>query len=146
MLQRVPRKEVIDPIDAVHNELSGVGVPAEYGKRKYKEQAVDELLHLKILESLLDHTPRRVDPARRPVLVLATGDAAASQYQPGGFYACVRRALERGWDVEILAFKGTLSQSWVSEQALGLSGVGKDEGWGTLNIVDLERFAEELVA
>ncbi|RVX67784.1 hypothetical protein B0A52_07712 [Exophiala mesophila] len=64
---------------------------------KWVEQAVDEILHLKILESLVD--------AERPsTIVLATGDAAEAEYS-GGFLRMVERALEKGWLVELVSFK-----------------------------------------
>lgn len=107
-------------------------------------QAVDELLHLKILESLLDHTPPSpVSPLGRPVLVLATGDANASEYNPRGFLGCAKMALERGWDVEIIAFASGISATWMAEQVAAAGNVG---GRGRLSIVDLEVFAEELAA
>lgn len=56
-------------------------------------------------------------PARnRPVLVIGTGDANSSEYNPGGFLGCVRRALDRGWDVEIAAFTSGISSLWTGEQ------------------------------
>lgn len=74
--------------------------------KKMREQAVDELLHLKILQTLL--------LAPRPgTMVLATGDAAASQYNEHGFVGCVREALKRGWKVELWAFRNGMSRSWV---------------------------------
>lgn len=64
---------------------------------KWVEQAVDEILHLKILESLID--------AEKPsTIVLATGDAAEAEYS-GGFLRMVERALEKGWAVELVSFR-----------------------------------------
>ncbi|KAF9978868.1 hypothetical protein BGZ73_008869 [Actinomortierella ambigua] len=65
------------------------------------EQCVDELLHLKMLETLLDCEPG--------VMVLATGDGAPSEYGGGGFYDVVKRALDRGWLVEIFSWEEQLS-------------------------------------
>jgi hypothetical protein len=66
-------------------------------QEKWVEQAVDEILHLKILESLVD--------AEKPsTIVLATGDAAEAEYS-GGFMRMVERALEKGWLVELVSFK-----------------------------------------
>ncbi|KAK4704935.1 hypothetical protein P7C70_g1276, partial [Phenoliferia sp. Uapishka_3] len=124
--------------------------PAQKEIKSYKEQAVDELLHLKILESLLDFTPNPAGP--RPVLVLATGDANSSEYNPNGFLGCVRRALDRGWDVEIIAFPMGTSSSWVGEaENVALAG-GSEQGDGAvggrgrLKVVDLAAFGEELLA
>jgi hypothetical protein len=71
---------------------------------KWVEQAVDEILHLKILESLID--------ADRPsTIVLATGDAAEAEYS-GGFMRMVERALEKGWMVELVSFKLNTSSAY----------------------------------
>ncbi|KAL9621439.1 MAG: hypothetical protein Q9160_004082 [Pyrenula sp. 1 TL-2023] len=64
---------------------------------KWVEQAVDEILHLKILESIID--------AEKPAtIVLATGDAAEAEYS-AGFMKMVERALLKGWMVELVSFK-----------------------------------------
>lgn len=64
---------------------------------KWVEQAVDEILHLKILESL-------IDTDKPSTIVLATGDAAEAEYS-GGFLKMVERALAKGWMVELVSFK-----------------------------------------
>ena len=64
---------------------------------KWVEQAVDEILHLKILESL-------IDTDKPSTIVLATGDAAEAEYS-GGFLKMVERALAKGWAVELVSFK-----------------------------------------
>ena len=101
-------------------------------------QAVDELIHLKMLESLLDHQTSSSDS--RPKIVLVSGDAKTSEFNPTGFLGCVRRALERGWDVEVYSFAMGTSAAWAVEQARP-----KQEGRGSLRIIDLEQFAEELI-
>lgn len=63
---------------------------------RWVEQGVDEILHLKILESLIDTE----EPA---TIVLATGDAAEAEYS-GGFMRMVERALQRGWNIELVSF------------------------------------------
>ncbi|KAG0293977.1 hypothetical protein BGZ96_001961 [Linnemannia gamsii] len=65
------------------------------------EQGVDELLHLKMLETLLDHEPATI--------VLASGDGNDSEFGGGGFYAVIRRALDRGWHVEVVSWEDQLS-------------------------------------
>jgi len=83
-------------------------------------------------------------PRARPTLVIATGDANSSEYNPGGFLGCVRRALDRGWDVEIASFSTHgLSSLWIGEKAKRITEDGKPRG--ELRIVNLETFAEELV-
>ncbi|KAF9116943.1 hypothetical protein BGX27_008091 [Mortierella sp. AM989] len=65
------------------------------------EQGVDELLHLKMLETLLDHEPA--------TMVLATGDGGDSEFGGGGFYGVIKRALDRGWQVEVVSWEDQLS-------------------------------------
>jgi hypothetical protein len=69
-----------------------------------KEQGVDELLHLKMHESLLSYEPG--------VLVLASGDANAAQFSQGSFFKIALSALGRGWHVEVCSFSDGLSALW----------------------------------
>ncbi|KIX00836.1 uncharacterized protein Z518_09901 [Rhinocladiella mackenziei CBS 650.93] len=100
------------------------------GAEKWVEQAVDEILHLKILESLVD--------AEKPsTIVLATGDAAEAEYS-GGFLKMVERALEKGWSVELVSFKLNTS-SLYKKREFRLK-------WGPLfKWVELDPFVEFLV-
>ena len=68
---------------------------------KVGEQGVDELLHLKIANVLLDHEPPQS-------LILVTGDAKVSDYGTS-FLAQAERALRRGWDVHVWSWKKQLS-------------------------------------
>ena len=79
-------------------QMLGPSTPTPtHAAEKWVEQAVDEILHLKILESLID--------AEKPsTIVLATGDAAEAAYS-GGFLRMVERALDKGWSVELVSFK-----------------------------------------
>lgn len=70
-------------------------------EERWVEQGVDEILHLKILESLVDTD----EPA---TIVLATGDAAKAEYSEG-FMKMVERALQRGWNVELVSFSQVTS-------------------------------------
>ncbi|ETN46061.1 uncharacterized protein HMPREF1541_00245 [Cyphellophora europaea CBS 101466] len=72
---------------------------------KWVEQAVDEILHLKILESL-------IDTDKPSTIVLATGDAAEAEYS-GGFLKMVERALAKGWMVELVSFKLNTSSMYL---------------------------------
>ncbi|KAL5598515.1 hypothetical protein BROUX41_003548 [Berkeleyomyces rouxiae] len=72
-----------------------------------REQCVDELLHLKMAQSVLDE-------AEPGVMVLATGDANAAQFSDG-FLMAVERALKRGWAVEVVSWSGTMSHAWTDE-------------------------------
>lgn len=93
--------------------------------------------------AVVQFVPRR--PARdRPVLVIVTGDANSSEYNPGGFLGCVRRALDRGWDVEIAAFTHGISSLWTGEQMKRTTSDGRRRG--ELRVIDLALFAEELVS
>lgn len=56
------------------------------------EQGVDELLHLKIANSLLDH--------QSGTLAIVTGDGRVSKFGTG-FITQIDRALAHGWDVEV---------------------------------------------
>lgn len=93
------------------------------------EQAVDEILHLKILESILDFPPSTI--------VLASGDAAAGEYSPG-FFRVVERALERGWNIELASFKKSLSFQYNSKEF-------KKKWRGSFRFIPLDQFAELLL-
>ena len=87
---------------------SGAATP---GRVRRAEQAVDEVLHLGMLQSLLD-------TARPSTIVLASGDAAKAEFSDG-FLKQVERALLRGWKVEVVAFQATTGYAyrdpeWVS--------------------------------
>ncbi|BGO90518.1 hypothetical protein NBRC10512_005235 [Rhodotorula toruloides] len=92
--------------------------------------------------AVVQFVPRR-PPRERPVLVIVTGDANSSEYNPGGFLGCVRRALDRGWDVEIAAFTHGISSHWTAEQMKRTTSDGRRRG--ELRVIDLALFAEELV-
>ncbi|KAJ9099603.1 hypothetical protein QFC20_005669 [Naganishia adeliensis] len=87
-----------------------------YNPHRMKEQAVDELLHLKILQTILGHRGKRPG-----TIVLATGDARGGQYNEQGFLGCVREAISRGWNVELWAFQNGMSRSWLD--------CARREGW-----------------
>lgn len=95
------------------------------------EQAVDEILHMKLLESLVDATK----PA---TIVLASGDAAEAEYS-GGFLRNVERALERGWKVELVAWRDNIGYEYRNHAFLAK--------WkGKFSIIELDDFLEELLA
>lgn len=97
---------------------------------KWVEQAVDEILHLKILESLVD--------AEKPsTIVLATGDAAEAEYS-GGFLRMVERALEKGWSVELVSFRLNTSSLYKRKEFRAR--------WGPMfKWVELDPFVEFLI-
>ena len=100
------------------------------GPQKWVEQAVDEILHLKILESLVD--------AKKPsTIVLATGDAAEAEYS-GGFLRMVERALEKGWRVELVSFRLNTSSLYKRREFRSR--------WGQMfTLIELDSFVEFLI-
>ncbi len=109
-------------------QSSGSETPMS-GAKKVTEQGVDEILHMKMLESI-------VDSKKPSTLVLATGDAAEAEYS-GGFLKNVERALSRGWKVELVAWGHSMSYAYRSRVFL--------EKWkDQFTIVDLDDFSEEL--
>ncbi len=99
------------------------------GPMKQGEQGVDELLHLKILQSALD----TAEPA---TIVLATGDAATAQYSDG-FKKNIERALSHGWNIELYGWSRNISSAWRDPEFA--------EKWGyRFKIVELDGFCEEL--
>ncbi|OKL60955.1 hypothetical protein UA08_03799 [Talaromyces atroroseus] len=80
------------------NTLVPGGGGSEMGSssERWVEQCVDEILHLKMLESL-------VDTDKPATIVLATGDAAEAEFS-GGFLRMVERALQKGWSIELVSF------------------------------------------
>jgi hypothetical protein len=106
ILSRVQKAKELTPRQKKYISPSGSGSETTklFAPEKWVEQGVDEILHLKMLESILD--------AESPsTIVLATGDAAEAEYS-GGFMRMVERALERGWVVELVSFKGNTSGAY----------------------------------
>jgi|GEM_PF-852435 len=86
-------------------------VPSDEGG--FEEQAVDEILHLKIANSILDHRPPQV-------LVLATGDGRMSSFNTS-FATQAGRAVKAGWDVELWTWKQSMNHRYkeISEDSGG---------------------------
>lgn len=98
---------------------------------KHREQGVDEILHLKMVQSILD--------APRPgTMVLATGDAAEAEFSDG-FLSNVERALERGWNVELVGWRRNISGAWRNEAFQAKWAVGQ------FRLIELDDVAEELL-
>ena len=101
------------------------------GLKVVAEQGVDEILHMKMLESLVD----TVGPG---IIVLASGDAAEAEYS-GGFFKNVERALKRGWKVELVSWSAGLSREYQAPAFL--------KKWhDKFTIIELDDFSEELLA
>jgi hypothetical protein len=113
------------------NELIAVGSEGGRRQKVVSEQGVDEILQMKMLESLVDTK----EPA---TIVLASGDAAEAEYS-GGFLKNVERALEKGWHVELVSWRCGLSRDYRSSKFT--------TKWkGQFTIVELDDFSEELLA
>ena len=122
--------EVQDPLalNLMRKAVTSANVNGEgVGLRRYKEQGVDEILHLKLLQALNhgsghghghnhDHQGHEnlgihhgLGHGRNGkcvrTIVLATGDARGGQFNRDGFVGGVREALKRGWNVELWSFK-----------------------------------------
>jgi len=117
--------------NALSGQSSGSETGATHAPEKWVEQAVDEILHLKILESVVD--------AKEPsTIVLATGDAAEAEYS-GGFLKMVERALEKGWKVELVSFRHNTSGAYRKREFRAK--------WGmAFKTIELDEFAEELLS
>lgn len=76
---------------------------------RFVEDLVDETLQVRIAESVMEYflTPGTI--------VLATGDAKPSPHSDG-FFSYVERALKMGWNVEVISWRGNLSQRWIDRQ------------------------------
>lgn len=95
-----------------------------------REQGVDELLQLKMLQTLTDSS----GPG---TMIVATGDASPAEFSDG-FYKNVIRALERGWLVEVVGFSANMSQAWFDDAFL--------DKWATqLRVFILDELVEELL-
>ncbi|KAK4548785.1 hypothetical protein LTR36_008558 [Oleoguttula mirabilis] len=102
----------------------------QYAPARMIEQGVDEILHLKILESI-------VDTDAPSTIVLATGDAAQAEYSQG-FMAMVERALKKGWKVELVSWSKNISMMYSRREWV--------ETWGDrFRVVFLDDYAEELL-
>lgn len=127
--QKRQRQHLSTPTPA--HALSGPSSGSETAApEKWVEQAVDEILHLKILESVVDAT-------RPSTIVLATGDAAQAEYSEG-FLKMVERALAKGWRVELVSFRHNTSGAYRKREFRAR--------WGeAFRIMELDEFVELLL-
>ncbi|GAA97824.1 uncharacterized protein L969DRAFT_52307 [Mixia osmundae IAM 14324] len=158
VLQRVPQQISSSMVNQLwsssHSKVPGVhrgtggfvtdsGEDSDYyGERSsvrktQKEQAVDEVLNLSILETLLDF---EVATDEMPTIVLASGDGASSEFTSGGFHKTAERALQRGYNVEIVSFSAGMSSSWKRSAKLHDA-----RSSARLTIVTLDQFGRELL-
>lgn len=132
-------KEVRGSDIEIHRRLTGTGCNMSSGSgseaplntfKTVTEQGVDEILHMKMLESIVDTK----DPS---IMVLATGDAAVAEYS-SGFLKNVERALEKGWKVELITWKDSMSFAYRNKAFTSK--------WkGKFVVVELDGFQEELL-
>lgn len=97
---------------------------------KWVEQGVDEILHLKMCQSVLDtEVPT--------TMVVATGDGNAAEHSDG-FLANVERALKKGWRVELV--------SWKQQMSAGYRNRKFRAKWGErFRVVELDDYLESLI-
>jgi hypothetical protein len=121
-------------------------IPAAPSRPRYHEQGVDELLQLKLHQSL---NITDSSPPPGSTIILATGDGNAGEFNEEGFVGPVSIALRRGWRVELYAWEDGLSRVWkrVFEEWLeDETGCDVDNPKrGMFKIVGLEQFGAELV-
>jgi hypothetical protein len=112
------------------SETGAAAAPKTPSAPKWVEQGVDELLHLKMCQSLLDaETPS--------TMVLATGDGAEAEMSDG-FLAHVERALRLGWKVELI--------TWRQQTNGGYKRKAFRQKWGEqFTITELDDFLEDLI-
>lgn len=139
LLERVNKRREATASPSPHRRndegASGLssGSESRHAKRseKWVEQAVDEILHLKILESVIDAQ----EPSR---IVLATGDAKEAEYS-GGFLKMIERALLKGWQVEVISFRSNTSGAYRRKEFRAK--------WGPMfKWIQLDDFVEDLVS
>ncbi|KZD02952.1 MULTISPECIES: NYN domain-containing protein [Thalassospira] len=82
-------------VDLLHRVEDGARV---------REQGVDELLHLKIANAILDHDAPQT-------LVVVSGDGSISEFGTG-FITQVERALKKGWKAEIWSWSNSLKSKY----------------------------------
>jgi hypothetical protein len=112
------------------SETGATAAPKTPSAPKWVEQGVDELLHLKMCQSLLDtEVPS--------TMVLATGDGAEAEMSDG-FLAHVERALRKGWKVELI--------TWRQQTNGGYKRKAFRQRWGEqFTIIELDDFLEDLI-
>ncbi|KAF2800564.1 hypothetical protein K505DRAFT_263517 [Melanomma pulvis-pyrius CBS 109.77] len=105
-------------------------VPATPSAPKWVEQGVDEILHLKMCQSIIDtEVPT--------TMVLATGDGAEAEHSDG-FLAHVERALRKGWKVELVCWKQQTNGGYKSKRF-------RDKWGEQFKILYLDGYIESLI-
>lgn len=101
-----------------------------------KEKGVDELLHEKIMETLLFEIPGNI--------IIASGDGKKTDYSDNSFYKICVEALKKGWWVTIISWKNQLSRNYII--GTELCKVLKEKNIkDKFNILYLDNHVEELI-
>jgi len=134
LLQKIETEAPVEPPKRKRagSPSSGSDSPTtKYKKRMAKkEQGVDEVLNLKMCESIIDTDVPGT-------LVLASGDGAIGEFSEG-FLRTVERALKKGWKVELVTFSANISRSYTDKTFRRL--------WNRqFTIIHLDQYAEELL-
>lgn len=112
------------------SETGAPAMPKTPSAPKWVEQGVDELLHLKMCQSI-------IDTEVASTIVLATGDGNVAEMSDG-FLAHVERALKKGWKVELV--------SWRQQTNGGYKNKKFRTKWAEqFRIVELDDFLEDLI-
>lgn len=108
----------------------GPSTPMTPSAPKWVEQGVDEILHLKMCQSIIDtEVPT--------TMVVATGDGAEAEHSDG-FLAQVERALKKGWKVELVSWKQQTSGGYTNKRFRAK--------WGDkFRIIELDEYLESLI-
>jgi hypothetical protein len=109
---------------------TNLAAPKTPSTPKWVEQGVDEILHLKMCQSIID--------AEVPTtIVLATGDGAEAEHSDG-FLAQVERALKKGWKVELLSWKQQINGGYKNKHF-------RAKWSDKFRIIELDDYLESLI-
>lgn len=137
---RKPQRYVSGPAPSTHDWTTTSGDESGEGSRsspvlcpriKLGEQGVDENLHLAMQSSLVDYD-------YPGTMVLATGDAKEAEFSEG-FAHYAMKAMDRGWNVEVVSWKKCLSSVWRRAPFA-------DKYSKQFRIIELDTFYEDLLA
>ncbi|CAM1503765.1 Fc.00g013560.m01.CDS01 [Cosmosporella sp. VM-42] len=120
-------------VDLRHRQLDPVQLTPDKrasGRDRYVESLVDETIQARMGETIMEFN-------RHPgTIIIATGDAKPAPFS-AGFYHYARWALELGWNVEVVAWSSTLSQTWMKDDFC--------KQWGNrFRVITLDPFLDEL--
>ena len=103
------------------------------------EQAVDEVLHLKIAQIILDISPPET-------LALLSGNGHTSEFE-SSFPGLVERALHAGWEVEIYSWESSMNHK-IYNPILRASNRAKyiklDDYYSNITFIQDRRWAKKL--